>query len=66
MREEELTFMVKKIAFFADFSIINAWQHFGNKKSVDQNKLCNRINKPVNLQQNLNKIIQFTSGTYRA
>ena len=49
--------MVKDIVFFDDFDIINAWQHFGNKKSVSQNKLCNRSKKAVFLQRNLNKII---------
>ena len=39
--------MVKDIAFFDDFDIINAWQHFGNKKSVSQNKMRNRSKKAV-------------------
>ena len=33
------------------------WQHFGNKKSVSQNKLCNRSKKTALSQQNLNKIV---------
>ncbi len=28
------------------------WQHFGNKKSVRQNKLCNRSKKAASLKRN--------------
>ena len=27
------------------FNLIHIWQHFGNRKSVSQNKLCNRSKK---------------------
>lgn len=50
-------FYIKAVAFFDDFGIINAWQHFGNKKSVSQNKLCNRSKKRHFHNENLNKII---------
>ena len=33
------------------------WQHFGNKKSVSQNKICNRSKKSAFSQRNLNKIV---------
>ena len=45
--------MVKDIAFFDDFDIINAWQHFGNKKSISQNKMCNRSKKSGNFTMKL-------------
>ena len=32
--------MVKEVTSFDNFDIKIAWQHFGNKKSVSQNKLC--------------------------
>lgn len=34
-------FCLNRVALFTKFDIINAWQHFGNRKSVSQNKLCN-------------------------
>ena len=40
-----------------DLLLKGNWQHFGNKKSVSQNKICNRNKKTANLQQNLNKTI---------
>ena len=40
-------FIVKEVVFFDDFAIISEWQHFGNKKSVSQNKLCNRSKKGI-------------------
>ena len=41
----------------AEIFCVRSWQHFGNKKSVSQNKLCNRSKKAAFLQQNLNRII---------
>ena len=34
-------FIAKEVALFSAFGIIYAWQHFGNRKSVSPNKLCN-------------------------
>lgn len=50
-------FYDKRIAFFADLGIIKAWQRFGNRKSVSQNKLCNRSKKSAFLHQKSNKIV---------
>ena len=33
------------------------WQHFGNRKSVSQNKMCKRSKIAADSKQNLNKII---------
>lgn len=32
-------FFAKEVAFFADFGIMNVWQHFGNRKLVSQNNM---------------------------
>lgn len=37
--------------------IILLWQHFGNRKSLSQNKLCNCSKKSAFLQPKLNKIV---------
>ena len=37
--------MVKEVTSFDNFDIKIAWQHFGNKKSVSLNKLCNKSKK---------------------
>ena len=34
--------ILKVIVLFIEFDIMKIWQHFGNKKSVRQNKLYNR------------------------
>jgi hypothetical protein len=47
----------KKVALLFDFVIIVLWQHFGNKKSVGQNNLCNWSRKSAHLYQSLNKIV---------
>jgi hypothetical protein len=38
-------------------AIVNPWQHFGNKKSVRQNKMCKRNRNKAFLQQKLSKIV---------
>ena len=45
----------KWVAKLLGFAIINAWQHFGNRKSVNQNNWCNWSKKRRVFTQNLNK-----------
>lgn len=47
----------KTVALFVIFVTINTWQHFGNRKSVNQNKLCNGSKKGAFSQQKLNRIV---------
>lgn len=45
------------ICILAKFDQIILWQHFGNKKSVSQNNMCNRDKNKAFFTQNLNKNI---------
>lgn len=35
-----LYFAEMRIDLIAGYAIISSWQHFGNRKSVSQNKVC--------------------------
>ena len=48
---------IKELDCWSILCIIFAWQHFGNRKSVSQNKMCNRDKIKAVYTQELNRYV---------